>query len=50
MAINRHFTTCIFENARSSNIDVKENSYIQLLRTLRPVGMNIVPLGRVNYA
>ena len=43
---NKYFDVCIIENSSPKLLEVKENKYIHLLKTLRPHGLNTVnPFG-----
>ena len=43
---NENFNTFILENCSPSQLEVKENKYIHLLRSLRPLGLNTInPFG-----
>ena len=43
---NRVFKVCIIENCSPSQLELKENRYIHLLKTLRPHGLNTInPFG-----
>ena len=43
---NKHYKVCIIENCAPKLLEVKENKYIHLLKTLRPLGLNTVnPFG-----
>ena len=38
--INKYYKVCIIENCSPKLLEVKENKYIHLLKTLRPLGLN----------